>query len=152
MLHELPIEHPVSAGGVVYRLREGRLEVILCGRREAATWNLPKGTPEPGESLEQTAVREVQEETGLRVVPERRIGHIRYWFAGNNVNYHKTVHFYLMEPVGGSVDSHDPEFDMVQWFPIDEALLKATYKNEMRVLLRAKALTGEAGGAKPPTQ
>lgn len=140
MPQELPIEHPVSAGGVVYRYRDSRLEVVLCGRREPATWNLPKGTPEPGESLQQTALREVEEETGLRVVQRRRIGHIRYWFARNNVNFHKTVHFYLMEPVGGSLDGHDPEFDMVEWFPIDEALLKVTYKNEMRVLLRAKAL------------
>lgn len=136
----------------MYRLREGRLEVILCGRRDAATWNLPKGTPEPGESLEQTAVREVEEETGLRVVPRRRIGHIRYWFTGNNVNYHKTVHFYLMEPVGGVLDSHDPEFDVVEWFPIDEALLRVTYKNEMRVLLRAKALIEDAGRAELSAQ
>lgn len=137
MSNELLVEHPVSAGGVVYRYNKGALEVVLCGRKEPPTWNLPKGTPEPGETLEDTALREVREETGLSVIAKRRIGLVRYWFTRDNVRYHKTVHFYLMETNGGSTDAHDPEFDFVEWFPVEEACRKLTFKNEIRMVQRA---------------
>ncbi|MBI4288425.1 MAG: NUDIX hydrolase [Chloroflexi bacterium] len=145
---ELPVEHPVSAGGVVYRYTDNTLEVVLCGRTGSGTWNLPKGTPEPGESLRETAIREVQEETGLKVIVKKRIGHIRYWFSGDGVNYHKTVHFYLMEPIGGALEDHDPEFDVAQWFPLDEAYIRVTFQNEMRILRRASVLAGAERGSK----
>ena len=129
----------VSSGGVVFRHSEGRLETVLCGRSEPVRWSLAKGTPDPGETLEETALREVREETGLEVELEEALGSIEYWFAdrGNDVRYHKTVHFFLMTPVGGHIDLHDPEFDVVQWFDVDEALSSMAYGNEASVLRRA---------------
>ena len=70
------IEHPVSAGGVVYRVEGRSREVLLCGRTTPALWALPKGTPDSGESLEQTALREVREETGLEVTLDSTLGSI----------------------------------------------------------------------------
>ncbi|MFN0251917.1 MAG: NUDIX domain-containing protein, partial [Kofleriaceae bacterium] len=64
---ELRVEQAVSAGGVVFRHGAQGIEVLLCGRVREALWALPKGTPEHGESIEQTALREVGEETGLGV-------------------------------------------------------------------------------------
>src|SRR5262249_19798213 len=61
------IEDLVSAGGIVYRQGEAEPEVVLCGRPARGLWALPKGTPEATETLEQTAQREVTEETGLQV-------------------------------------------------------------------------------------
>ena len=55
----------VSAGGVVYRLGDQSIEIVLCGRIKPSRWSLPKGTPVEGEPIIQTAVREAQEETGL---------------------------------------------------------------------------------------
>ena len=136
------IEHPVSAGGVVYRKGQGgHIEVVLCGRTKAQSWNLPKGTPEPGESIDETALREVREETGLEVRIEQPLGAIEYWFAApdRSVRYHKRVHFYLMAEHGGTTDDHDPEFDLVRWFPIGEALDVLTYANEAEVLRRVMA-------------
>ena len=77
---------------------------------------LPKGTPEPGESEVQTALREVREETGLEVESQGRIGSINYWFADSkqDVRFNKTVHFYLMLPTGGDLSLHDDEFDAVE--------------------------------------
>lgn len=102
-------------------------------------WGLPKGTPDPGETLEETAIREVTEETGLKVDIEAPIGSIQYWFTRPNddARYHKTVHFYLMSPVGGSTDEHDHEFDLVHWLGSGEALRTLTHQNEVDILKKA---------------
>ena len=133
------VETLISSGGVVFRHNDGRLETVLCGRSVPVRWSLAKGTPDPGETLEETALREVQEETGLEVELDAPLGSIDYWFADrdNHVRFHKTVHFYLMSPVGGHIDLHDPEFDVVQWFEVDEALSTMAYGNEAGVLRRA---------------
>jgi ADP-ribose pyrophosphatase YjhB (NUDIX family) len=93
-----------SAGGVVIRegSDEGR-EVVLVGRGRRVRWALPKGTQRPGEPLEGTAVREVQEETGLRVRRLRPLGEIHYRFKLAGVRYDKTIHFYLMQATGGDM-------------------------------------------------
>ncbi len=133
------VEEPVSSGGVVYRWVADQLEVVLCGRDEPVRWSLAKGTPDHGETLEETALREVQEETGLEPVIERRIRSIDYWFSNkdDDVRYHKTVHFYLMRSIGGDTSLHDPEFDVVQWFPYEEAVSRLAYPNEADVLRQA---------------
>jgi len=102
-------------------------------------WSLAKGTPDPGETLEETALREVREETGLEVEIDSPLGAIDYWFVGREpeIRYHKTVHYYLMNPIGGGLELHDPEFDVVQWFTSEEALKILVYANETEVLRRA---------------
>jgi 8-oxo-dGTP pyrophosphatase MutT (NUDIX family) len=103
---------------------------------------LAKGTPDAGETMEETALREVREETGLEVELQEPISSITYWFADreNAVRYHKTVHFFLMAPVGGDTSLHDPEFDVVRWFPMDEALKILIYPNETAVMRQANEL------------
>ena len=130
------VKRPVSAGGVVYRQRKGNVEVALCGRREPLRWSLPKGTPDRGETIEQTALREVREETGLKVALEGPIGSIQYWFMQppDPTRFNKTVHFYLMTCCGGSISDHDYEFDEVEWVPIDEAQRRLTFANEVKIL------------------
>ena len=120
--------------------------LALCGRR-SGLWALPKGTPDPGESLEQTALREVREETGLEVEIEAPLGHIEYWFARPGERIHKRVHFYLMGARGGSVEDHDPEFDTVDWFPAASASGTLTYPTEAEVVQRAmQALSARRRG------
>ena len=139
------VQEMVSAGGVVYRDLGGGPEVAICGRNYPATWGLPKGTPEPGESHEETAVREVNEETGLQVKIESRIGAIDYWFvrARDGVRCHKTVHFYLMTPIGGDTSFHDREFDVVKWVPIQEALGALTHEDEVGIVQKGISLVPE---------
>ena len=108
------------------------IETLLCARVRPGyhgedaplTWRLPKGTPERGETVEQTARREVQEETGVHVNVLAPITSIRYFFVGHDdgIRYDKTVYFYLMEPMGGSTSDHDTEFDVVEWCNYDEAV------------------------------
>ena len=125
---------------------EGKSDITAGGpKTEEYTWSLAKGTPDPGETLEETALREVREETGLEVDIAAPLGTIEYWFHRRefNVRYHKTVYFYLMVPVGGGIELHDPEFDVVQWFPSDEALQAMTYANESDLLRRALEVISE---------
>lgn len=147
---ELRVEQAVSAGGVVYRRVEHGIEVVLCGRTHEGLWALPKGTPEYGESLADTAMREVSEETGLGVKLVADLGTIEYTFAraAQGVRFEKTVHHFLMEPTGeGSVDLHDREYDRVEWFAAGEALRLMTHRNEMLVLRRALDYLDEADAA-----
>src|ERR1700688_100490 len=96
------VEEHFSAGGVVYRVVNGKVDVVLCGRVQPLIWALPKGTPDTGESVEQTALREVREETGLEVSLGTEAGEIEYWFNKPEARVHKRVRFYLMSPTGGA--------------------------------------------------
>ena len=149
------VEKLVSAGGIVYRVVEDKqIETILCGRIEPARWSLPKGTPEALESLEETALREVREETGLHPVIEAPLGNINYWFVSpdKRVRYNKTVHFYLMIPTGGCTDEHDPEFDEVRWFPADVGIKTLTYASEAKLLEKAVSMIRDRVELGEPTR
>jgi len=144
MARRLPIQEAVSAGGVVWRRGvDERVEVVICGRRADRIWGLPKGTPDPHEPIEQTALREVREETGLEVRLGERLNSIEYWFTYNGVRFHKRVHHWLMEPVGGDVAHHDHEFDEVQWLPAAEAYERLTYEGEKKLIAEAARRLGE---------
>jgi 8-oxo-dGTP pyrophosphatase MutT (NUDIX family) len=137
---DLRVEQAISAGGVVFRESERGIEVLLCGRSAEGLWALPKGTPEPGESIEVTALREVREETGLGVEIVAGLGSIEYEFArpSQGVRFEKIVHHYLMRPDGrGRIDEHDHEYDQIEWFEVSEALRLMTYLNEANVVRRA---------------
>ncbi len=128
----------VSAGGVAFRQGPDGIEVVLVGRYEPERWVLPKGTPDRGESMEQTAAREVIEETGIQVRVIRPLHDIQYWFVLHGVRHYKTVHFYLMEAVGGDTSLHDHEYDVAAWFPIDEAERRLAFANERLVVAKAR--------------
>ena len=141
----LPVERAVSAGGIVYRRGDNGTEIVICGRDSDGVWGLPKGTPDAGESLEQTAVREVTEETGLEVRIIDKVGVVEYWFAREGVRYHKWVHHYLMKAIGGNTEDHDVEYDRVEWRPAGVALRTLTFKNEADMVAKAlKMIEGRA--------
>ena len=139
----------VSAGGVVYRQGGRGIEVVLCGRRSPPLWALPKGTPDPGETREETALREVTEETGLEVEVETFLGTVKYWFvrSSDKARCHKAVYYYLMAPVGGDVSRHDDEFDEVGWFAADDALKAMTYENEAQIVEKSLSLAAQEPAA-----
>jgi len=102
----------VSAGGIVYRKGDEGVEIVLVRRHAENLVALPKGKLDPGESLQEAAVREVREETGLEVEVVTELSSVQYWFTdreGERVD--KVVHFFLMEVTGGDLSLHDHEFD-----------------------------------------
>src|SRR5450432_2708809 len=116
------------------------MEVALVGRSHAGIWALPKGMPQSGETIEQVAVREAQEETGLQVRLIAYIGSISYSFIRDQIRYHKQVRHYLLEAIGGDTALHDHEYDLVEWFSLHEACRRLTYQNEVHILYQAEEL------------
>jgi 8-oxo-dGTP pyrophosphatase MutT (NUDIX family) len=129
-----------SAGGIVIRFVDGTPQLVVGRRRrdrDYSTWTLPKGTPIAGETTEQTALREVAEESGLEVRVVRPFDSIQYRFSQGGQRIHKTVHYFLMVPVGGDLGQHDHEFDEVRWVPFDEAPALLTFETERDLVARA---------------
>jgi len=113
-----------SAGGIVVSANRERPALVVGMRRrgrDSVTWTLPKGTPHSGETAAETAIREVQEETGLQVRILEPIPSIEYDFTQDGTRIHKTVHYFLMAPIGGDLSRHDHEFERVRWIPFEEA-------------------------------
>ncbi len=110
--------------------------------RDRDTWTLPKGTPNPGETLEQTALREVAEETGLEVRIVEPVGAIEYFFVQEGTRIHKTVHYYLMAATGGHLARHDREFEAVVWVPLTEADALMRHETERLIVARAQPAIG----------
>ena len=135
----LPWVEERSAGGVIIDIHEGAARTAAIARRNRAgrvEWCLPKGHIEPGETLAETAVREVAEETGIvgRVLAE--LGTIDYWFAAGDKRVHKFVHHYLLEATGGELTiDNDPDREAidVSWFWLDEVHQQLTFPNERRI-------------------
>lgn len=141
-----------SAGGIVVRLDGGRPSLVVGlrrrdGDRHPGTWTLPKGTPDPGESIEETAVREVEEETGLRVRIVAPLPSIDYSFVQGGARIHKTVHYFLMQPVGGDLARHDHEFERVRWARFEDARSLLTFDTERGLVETAAGALGILGPA-----
>jgi 8-oxo-dGTP pyrophosphatase MutT (NUDIX family) len=134
-------EPEFSAGGVVVR-EDGRCIVIVPTRRAAngsRVLALPKGHPDPGETAEQAAVREVREEAGVeaRIVDE--LGEVSYWYQRGGRRIAKRVRFFLMEFAGGRVEDHDHEVEDARWVPLEEAVATLTYQGEREMAGHAVA-------------
>jgi periplasmic divalent cation tolerance protein len=130
----------VSAGGVIYRKHGDDFEIALIHVRNR--WGLPKGHVEEGERVEEAALREVREETGLTGKLIRKLGDIRYSYRdktkqGEPIRIYKRVHFYLLSYVKGDVRDHDHEADDARWFAIDQAMKQLKFATERKMVNRA---------------
>jgi 8-oxo-dGTP pyrophosphatase MutT (NUDIX family) len=139
-----------SAGGLVLDRRGPEARAALIGRldrRGRLLWSLPKGHVEAGETEEDTAVREVMEETGIRGAVVGKLGTIDFWFVADGRRIHKTVHHFLLlavDPVHGLVLSdEDVEVSEVAWVPLPEVPQRLAYADERRLLERVPDLLAE---------
>jgi 8-oxo-dGTP pyrophosphatase MutT (NUDIX family) len=136
-----------SAGGLVVDRTAGPPRVAVIGRvdrRGRLLWSLPKGHLEAGETAEDAAVREVEEETGIRGRVLAALGTIDYWFVADERRIHKTVHHYLLEASGGELSDEDVEVDEVAWVPLTELRERLAYAGERRLAETAAGLLADS--------
>lgn len=140
--------HEVSAGGLIFEEGSADSRVALIGKRDRhgrIAWTLPKGHVEAGETYEDTAVREIAEETGIRGRVIAPLGSLDYWFVANHQRIHKVVHQFLLVRESGALDDSDPEVDVVDWVHFAELGERLTYSNERKIVpLAAAALAAQA--------
>jgi 8-oxo-dGTP pyrophosphatase MutT (NUDIX family) len=133
----------LSFGGVVVRgdLTDGSAELAaIVPRGKRGTIALPKGGANRGEAPEQTAEREVREETGLTARVRAELGDVVYWYRRSGRRVRKTVRFFLCDFIEGSTDDHDHEVTEARWIPLQEAPDTLTYPGEREMVRRAIGL------------
>jgi 8-oxo-dGTP pyrophosphatase MutT (NUDIX family) len=135
-------EREVSYGGVVVR-GDDVMVIVPRGRRRVL--GLPKGGPNPGESPEQTAAREVREETGVTATVRERLGQVDYTYRRGGRPIDKTVHFYLCEYEDGDTADHDHEVEDARWMPLVDARRRLTYPGERAMIARALSILAANG-------
>ena len=128
-LHEPPV---LAAGGVVWRRDErGGIEVVLIHRARYGDWSLPKGKLDPGETDEQAARREVEEETTLIAELGPELPSTDYLDRSGK---HKRVRYWAMTAAGDGQPRGSHEVDLAEWVPLEEAAERLSYPHDVRVL------------------
>ncbi len=138
-----PATSEYSAGGVVYRRNGADYDIAVVQRARHNDWSLPKGHIEAGESREQAAIREVQEETGLDARIVSSLGEVVYFYrrpGGDLIR--KVVYHYLMEITGGEPGGPNWEVSEVRLLPITDALTLLSYENDHMIVEKAKGMLG----------
>jgi 8-oxo-dGTP pyrophosphatase MutT (NUDIX family) len=143
-MNKAPTRSQVSAGGVAFRRRDDQIEVVIISVGAEPRWQLPKGLVDEGESPEVAAIREVHEEAGIETAMMGPIDTIEYWYwaksRGQQVRFHKFVHYYLLRYVAGDSSNHDHEVNEARWVEIGQAQEMLAFKNEKGVVARAREM------------
>ncbi len=127
-----------SAGGIVCD-GDNLLMVKVQNLEGRVVWTFPKGHTEKGEKIEQTALREVEEETGYACEIVKPFERVQYWFKQNGALIKKTVTWFLMKPLK-KTGTHDPDEIMeTEWVSLAEATTRSTYKSDKKLLAKLKS-------------
>lgn len=134
------IKYLNSAGGAVFRRTDDSFEVALIATKNKTVWTLPKGIIDKDENPEETAVREIKEETGLTTMVIDVLGERSFWFflKDKNIKCKKTVKYFLLEYISGNIEDYGWEVDEARWFDIEDALKLVSYKSDIEILQKAK--------------
>jgi 8-oxo-dGTP pyrophosphatase MutT (NUDIX family) len=145
------VRREFSAGGVLVRRLRGRwmLAAIRPRGRKRPVWALPKGLIDPGERPEETALREVEEEAGVKARLVTKLGDIRYVYTWDGERIFKVVSFYLLRYSRGRLGDIAPEqqieVDEARWLPLEEAPKLLAYGGEREMAEKALAFVREHG-------
>ena len=132
-----------SAGGIIYKKEKGKVFILLCQHSGHHGWVFPRGRIGDhikNENKEETALREVKEETGVVAKILKPIKPITYWYEDNGQKIKKTVYYFLMEYLKGDISKHDFEMENVEWLNVDEVKKRLTYSSDKKAWQEAQKL------------
>ncbi len=136
-----------SAGGIVYKNQKSKIKnqkdeilILVAQHSQHHGWVFPKGLigDKVKETKEETALREVKEETGVSAKIIKPLTPVEYWFKFEGETIRKKVYYFLMEYVSGDTSKHDIEMEKVEWLTIDEIEERLTYPSDKKVWKEAK--------------
>ncbi|MHB9144362.1 MAG: NUDIX hydrolase [Symbiobacteriia bacterium] len=128
----------VSAGGIVFKTARPTQLLLILDRY--GHWTLPKGHVEPGETVEEAALREIREETGIQGKIIGKVGEASYTYQDYRGTVDKMVHYYLVEAVEGSPKPQLSEVREAKWFSIDDGIARFGYDNTLSIINKAIAM------------
>ena len=133
-----------SAGGVVFK-KDPDLQILVSQHSQHHGWVFPKGLigdkrENEKESKEDTAIREVKEETGADAKIIKPLTPVTYWFVLEEEKIKKTVYYFIMEFTGGDISIHDHEMENVEWIDPSEVEKRLTYSSDKKVWKEARNL------------
>ena len=132
-----------SAGGIVFKKENNKTFVLVAQHSQHHGWVFPKGLigdHVENESKEETAIREVREETGVYGKILRPLNPVDYWYVFEGEKRKKTVYYFLMECISEDIAKHDHEMEKVEWIEAEKVEQKLTYASEKKVWFQAKDL------------
>lgn len=132
-----------SAGGIVYKKEGSETLVLVAQHSQHHGWVFPKGIigdKKKDERKEETAIREVEEETGIVGKIVKDFEPVTYWFVFKGEKVKKTVYYFLMEYVLGDTKNHDFEMENVEWLPVEDVLERLTYPSDKKVWQEAQKM------------
>jgi 8-oxo-dGTP pyrophosphatase MutT (NUDIX family) len=147
-----------SAGGIVIKKSEiinsafakasadkhkSEISVLVCQHSQHHGWVFPKGLIGDhieNEQKEETAIREVEEETGARGKIIKALTPVEFYYVFRGEKIKKTVYYFLMESIGGDITKHDFEMENVEWLPESEVEKRLTYDSDKKVWSQAREL------------
>lgn len=130
-----------SAGGVVFKKESEKTYILVARHSQHKGWVFPKGLIGDnikGEKKEDTAVREVKEETGIDAKILEPLQPVIYWYVWEKEKIKKTVYYFVMEYLGGDFSDRDMEMDEVEWIEAVRVEEKLTYPSDKKVWQEAK--------------
>lgn len=125
-----------SAGGIVYKKEKSQTMILVCQHSQHHGWVFPKGLigdTKENEGKEETAVREVEEETGVQAKIIKPLTPVTYWYVWQKERIKKTVYYFIMEYLSGDISQHDMEMENVEWLPAHDVEKRLTYKSDKLV-------------------
>jgi 8-oxo-dGTP diphosphatase len=129
-----------SAGGILYKKSPKGVDILLCQNSYHHGWGFPKGLIGDhieGEGKEETALREVEEETGAKGEILEALDAVTYWYKFNEEKIKKTVYYFIMKYTEGDITKHDFEMENVEWVDIDKVLDKLSFASDKEVFQKA---------------
>ena len=130
------MQHEKSCGAIVYRKFHGTIELLLIKNQNGGHWSFPKGHVEGAETEEETAVREIMEETGISVILDTSFRHVITYAPKKETT--KDVVYFLARAVTYDYTPQEEEIAQIKWVEINHAATLLSYDNDRQLVSQAK--------------